>query len=65
MASHGKFVFVTDADLPGRPEDILRLLQALRDGAAVAVASRGPLRCTLPRAVRVSWPALFTERSYV
>jgi len=31
---------VTDADLPGRPEDILRLLEALRDGAAVAIASR-------------------------
>jgi len=42
MASHGEFVFVTDADLPGSPEDILRLLQALRDGAAVAVASRRP-----------------------
>jgi glycosyltransferase involved in cell wall biosynthesis len=42
MASRGEFVFVTDADLPGRPEDILRLLQALRDGAAVAVASRRP-----------------------
>lgn len=41
-ASRGEFVFVTDADLPGRPEDILRLLQALSDGAAVAVASRGP-----------------------
>lgn len=42
MASRGECVFVTDADLPGRPEDILRLLQALRDGAAVAVASRRP-----------------------
>jgi glycosyltransferase involved in cell wall biosynthesis len=42
MASRGEYVFVTDADLPGRPEDILRLLQALRDGAAVAVASRRP-----------------------
>src|SRR5579864_4372588 len=42
MASRGEFVFVTDADFPGRPEDILRLLRALRDGAAVAVASRRP-----------------------
>lgn len=42
MASRGEFVFVTDADLPGLPEDILRLLQALRDGAAIAVASRRP-----------------------
>jgi glycosyltransferase involved in cell wall biosynthesis len=42
MASRGECIFITDADLPGRPEDILRLLQALRDGAAVAVASRRP-----------------------
>ena len=42
LASRGKCVFVTDADLPGRPEDILRLLEALRDGAAVAIASRRP-----------------------
>jgi dolichyl-phosphate beta-glucosyltransferase len=42
LASCGERVFVTDADLPGRPEDILRLLEALRDGAAVAVASRRP-----------------------
>lgn len=42
LASRGECVFVTDADLPGRPEDILRLLEALRDGAAVAVASRRP-----------------------
>lgn len=42
MACRGDLVFVTDADLPGRPEDILRLLDALRDGAAVAVASRRP-----------------------
>lgn len=40
LASRGQCVFVTDADLPGRPEDILRLLEALRDGAAVAIASR-------------------------
>jgi glycosyltransferase involved in cell wall biosynthesis len=44
LASRGKYVFVTDADLPGRPEDILRLLDALRDGAAVAIASRRPAR---------------------
>lgn len=42
LACRGKCVFVTDADLPGRPEDILRLLEALRDGAAVAIASRRP-----------------------
>ena len=42
LASRGEYVFVTDADLPGRPEDILRLLEALRSGAAVAVASRRP-----------------------
>jgi glycosyltransferase involved in cell wall biosynthesis len=42
LASRGERVFVTDADLPGRPEDILRLLEALRDGVAVAVASRRP-----------------------
>src|SRR4029077_1541605 len=42
MASRGSCVFVTDADLPGRTEDISRLLEALRDGAAVAVASRRP-----------------------
>jgi glycosyltransferase involved in cell wall biosynthesis len=42
LASRGECVFVTDADLPGRPEDILRLLEALREGAAVAVASRRP-----------------------
>src|ERR1700730_6340376 len=42
LASRGGYVFVTDADLPGRPEDILRLLKPLRDGAAVAVASRRP-----------------------
>lgn len=42
LASRGEWVFVTDADLPGRPEDILRLLEALRDGAAVAIASRRP-----------------------
>jgi glycosyltransferase involved in cell wall biosynthesis len=42
LASAGERVFVTDADLPGRPEDILRLLEALRDGAAVAIASRRP-----------------------
>jgi len=41
-ASRGECVFVSDADFPGRPEDILRLLLALRDGAAVAVASRRP-----------------------
>src|SRR4029077_1198201 len=43
MASRGECVFVTDADLPGRTEDISRLLEALRDGAAVAVASRRPI----------------------
>ena len=42
LASRGEYVFLTDADLPGRPEDILRLLEALHDGAAVAVASRRP-----------------------
>jgi glycosyltransferase involved in cell wall biosynthesis len=42
LASLGECVFVTDADLPGRPEDIVRLLEALRDGAAVAIASRRP-----------------------
>jgi glycosyltransferase involved in cell wall biosynthesis len=42
MASRGECVFVSDADLPGRPEDILRLLEALRDGATVAIASRRP-----------------------
>lgn len=42
LASRGECVFVTDADFPGRPEDVLRLLEALRDGAAVAVASRRP-----------------------
>lgn len=42
MASRGECVFVTDADLPGRPEDILRLLDSLRNGATIAVASRGP-----------------------
>ena len=42
MASRGSCVFVTDADLPGRTEDISRLLEALRDGATVAVASRRP-----------------------
>ena len=43
LASRGQCVFVTDADLPGRPEDILRLLEALRGGAAVAIASRRPV----------------------
>jgi len=43
LASRGQCVFVTDADLPGRPEDILRLLEALRDGATVAIASRRPV----------------------
>ena len=42
VASRGECVFVSDADLPGRSEDILRLLEALRDGAAVAIASRRP-----------------------
>jgi glycosyltransferase involved in cell wall biosynthesis len=42
LASRGECVFITDADLPGRPEDIVRLLKALRDGAAVAIASRRP-----------------------
>jgi glycosyltransferase involved in cell wall biosynthesis len=42
LASRGECVFVTDADLPGRPEDIVRLLKALRDGATVAIASRRP-----------------------
>jgi glycosyltransferase involved in cell wall biosynthesis len=42
LASRGENVFVTDADLPGRPEDILRLLQALREGATIAIASRPP-----------------------
>ena len=45
-ASRGECVFVTDADLPGRPEDILRLLDALRDGATVAIASRRPAPIT-------------------
>ncbi len=42
LASRGECVFVSDADLPGRPEDIIRLLEALRDGAVVAIASRRP-----------------------
>jgi glycosyltransferase involved in cell wall biosynthesis len=42
LASQGECVFVSDADLPGRPEDIVRLLEALRDGAVVAIASRRP-----------------------
>lgn len=42
VASRGECVFVSDADLPGRPEDILRLLEALRGGATVAIASRRP-----------------------
>jgi glycosyltransferase involved in cell wall biosynthesis len=46
VASRGECVFVTDADLPGRPEDILRLLEALRDGASVAIASRRPAPIT-------------------
>src|SRR5260370_25164313 len=45
-ASRGECVFVTDADLPGRPEDILRLLDAVRDGATVATASRRPAPIT-------------------
>lgn len=47
LASRGECVFVSDADLPGRPEDIMRLLEALRDGATVAIASRrpAPLSC--------------------
>jgi len=44
LASRGEYVFISDADLPGRPEDILRLLDELRQGAAVAVASRRPIR---------------------
>src|SRR5690348_9765110 len=46
VASRGECVFVSDADLPGRPEDILRLLEALRNGAAVAIASRRPAPIT-------------------
>jgi glycosyltransferase involved in cell wall biosynthesis len=42
LASRAECVFVSDADLPGRPEDISRLLEALRQGAAVAIASRRP-----------------------
>ena len=42
LGSRGECVFVADADLPGRPEDILRLLEALHDGAVVAIASRRP-----------------------
>ncbi len=42
QASRGECVFVSDADLPGRPEDIARLIEALRDGAVVAIASRRP-----------------------
>jgi dolichyl-phosphate beta-glucosyltransferase len=42
LASRGECVFVADADLPGSPEDILRLLAALAQGAAVAIASRRP-----------------------
>jgi glycosyltransferase involved in cell wall biosynthesis len=42
LSSRGKCVFVADADLPGRPEDISRLLEALDQGAAVAIASRRP-----------------------
>ena len=42
LASRGEVVFVTDADLPGHPKDILRLLEALRKGAAIAIASRHP-----------------------
>lgn len=42
LASRGECVFVSDADLPGRPEDIVRLLEALRDGAIMAIASRRP-----------------------
>jgi len=42
LASRGQYVFVTDADLPGRPEDITRLLDALRAGATIAIASRPP-----------------------
>lgn len=42
LASRGECVFVSDADLPGRPEDIVRLLEALREGAVVAIASRRP-----------------------
>ncbi|HZP34848.1 MAG TPA: glycosyltransferase [Candidatus Acidoferrales bacterium] len=51
LASRGEYVFVTDADLPGRPEDILRLLRALREGAAIAIASRppAPMRCAPSR----------------
>lgn len=42
LASRGEVVFVSDADLPGQSEDILRLLEALRKGAAIAIASRRP-----------------------
>jgi len=42
LASRGECIFVSDADLPGRPEDIVRLLEALREGAVVAIASRRP-----------------------
>jgi glycosyltransferase involved in cell wall biosynthesis len=53
LASRGECVFVSDADLPGRPEDIVRLLEALRDGATVAIASRRPAaRSSAPSASR-------------
>jgi dolichyl-phosphate beta-glucosyltransferase len=40
LASCGKYVLFTDADLPARPEDIAKLLAPLDRGKAIAIASR-------------------------
>ncbi len=40
LAARGEFVFFIDADLATPPEDSLSLLDALRDGAPVAIGSR-------------------------
>ena len=57
VASRGECVFVTDADLPGRPEDILRLLEG------AARWGRCGNRFAAPRAaqIRSEWLAFSGE----
>jgi dolichyl-phosphate beta-glucosyltransferase len=40
LAARGEYVFCIDADLATPPEEIAKLLEALRDGAPIAIGSR-------------------------
>jgi dolichyl-phosphate beta-glucosyltransferase len=53
LAAHGEYILFSDADLSTPIEEVERLLEALRGGDDIAIASRGLAESKLP--VRQPW----------